>query len=291
MKRKGRHIISSAVEHDAIRRSLDVLEGQGFEVTRLMPDETGAIPVQSVINALRDDTILVSLMLVNNETGGITDIPAVSRAIKASSCPALLHTDAVQAFMKLPFSVKTLGADMISVSGHKIHAPKGIGALYIRNGVKLKSYILGGGQEGGRRAGTEAMSQIAAFGAACEAAADMKGNAARMAALRARAITQLSSGIPELMVIGGGAPHILSISLPGWRSEVLMNYLEAQEIYVSKSSACKKGGRSHVLEAMGLDAKVIDGAIRIGLSRFTTEADIDALTDGLKAAHDSLAHA
>ena len=290
MKRKGRHIISSAVEHDAVRRSLDELEARGFEVTRLMPDETGAIPVQAVKNALRDDTILVSLMLVNNETGAITDISAVSRAIKDAGSAALLHTDAVQAFMKLPFSAKTLGADMISVSGHKIHAPKGIGALYIKSGLRLKSYILGGSQEGGRRAGTEAMPQIAAFGAACEAAADVKGNAARMSSLRQRAIDELRAGIPELLVLGGGAPHILSISLPGWRSEVLMNYLESKEIYVSKSSACKKGGRSHVLEAMGLEAKVIDGAVRIGLSRFTTEEDIDALSRALTEAHRTLAH-
>ena len=290
MKRKGRHIISSAVEHDAVRRSLDELEARGFEVTRLMPDGTGAIPVQAVKDALREDTILVSLMLVNNETGAITDISAVSRAIKDAGSAALLHTDAVQAFMKLPFSAKTLGADMISVSGHKIHAPKGIGALYIKNGLRLKSYILGGSQESGRRAGTEAMPQIAAFGAACEAAADVKGNAARMSSLRQRAIDELRAGIPQLRVLGGGAPHILSISLPGWRSEVLMNYLESKEIYVLKSSACKKGGRSHVLEAMGLEAKVIDGAVRIGLSRFTDEADIDALAVALTEAHRTLAH-
>ena len=292
MRRKGMHIISSQVEHDAVRRSLDELERRGFEVTRLKPDDTGAIPVQAVMEALRPDTVLVTLMLVNNETGAVTDIGAIARAMKKAGSQALLHTDAVQAFMKLPFTVKTLGADLVSVSGHKIHAPKGIGALYIKNGVKLKPYLLGGGQENGRRAGTEAMPQIAAFGAACQTAREhLQENYERMAALRQLAIDALRRDIPELVVIGGGAPHILSISLPGWRSEVLMNYMEAREIYVSKSSACKKGGRSHVLEAIGLAPKVIDGAIRIGLSRFTTQEDILALCAALKEARSKLAHA
>ena len=291
MKRKGKHIISSAVEHDAVRRSLDELESRGFEVTRLAPDEKGGVSLDSVVSALRDDTILVSLMLVNNETGAVTDISSIARAVKKACPAALVHTDAVQGFMKVPFSAKTLGADMISISGHKIHAPKGIGALYIKNGVKLKPFIVGGSQETGRRAGTEAMPQIAAFGAACEIAqAGMAENIARMQSLRERAVQRLSREIPELVLIGGGSPHILSISLPGWRSEVLMNYLEAKEVYVSRSSACKKGGRSHVLEAMGLSSRVIDGAIRIGLSRFTTEEDIDALCSALKEAHDTLAH-
>ena len=292
MRRKGMHIISSQVEHDAVRKSLDELERRGFEVTRLKPDDTGAIPVQAVMEALRPDTVLVTLMLVNNETGAVTDIGGIAKAMKKAGSQALLHTDAVQAFMKLPFTVKTLGADLVSVSGHKIHAPKGIGALYIKNGVKLKPYLLGGGQENGRRAGTEAMPQIAAFGAACQTAREhLQENYERMAALRQLAIDALRRDIPELVVIGGGAPHILSISLPGWRSEVLMNYMEAQEIYVSKSSACKKGGRSHVLEAIGLAPKVIDVAIRIGLSRFTTQEDILALCAALKEARSKLAHA
>lgn len=291
MKRRGRHVISSAVEHDAVRRSLDILEERGFEVTRLMPDATGAISAEAVMNALREDTVLVSLMLVNNETGAVTDIAAIARSLKKAGASALLHTDAVQAFMKLPFSARTLGADMISVSGHKIHAPKGIGALYIKRGLKLKPFIVGGSQENGRRAGTEAMPQIAAMGAACaEARAEMGEYVPRMAALKARLVERLSREIPEFTYVDTPAPHILSISLPGWRSEVLMNYLESKEVYVSKSSACKKGGRSHVLEAIGLKSDVIDGAIRVGLCRFTTEEDIDALCAALAEAHDTLAH-
>ena len=202
-----------------------------------------------------------------------------------------MHTDAVQGFMKVPFSAKKLGADMISISGHKIHAPKGIGALYIKTGVKIKPLIRGGAQESGMRAGTEAMPQIAAFGKAAEIAfAGMKDNCEKMARLRALAADRLCADIPEALIIGGGAPHILSVSLPGWRSEVIMNFLEAESIYVSRSSACKKGGRSHVLEAMHLPAQVIDGAIRISFSRYSTEADVLALCSALKRAHDTLAH-
>ena len=291
MKRKGKHVISSAVEHDAVRKSLDELEARGFEVTRLKPNGLGGIDPAAVAEALREDTILVSLMLVNNESGAVTDISAVSRLLKQAGSPALLHTDALQGFLKVPFSAKTLGADLISISGHKIHAPKGIGGLYIRSGLRLKPMIVGGAQEAGRRAGTEAMPQIAAFGAACELArAGFQENVARMSALRGRAEEELQKEIPELVVIGGGAPHILSLSLPGWRSEVLINWLEAQEVYVSRSSACKKGARSHVLEAIGLRPELIDGAIRVGLSRMSTEDDIDALCRGLIEAHARLSH-
>ena len=278
MRRRGKHIISSAVEHDAVRKSLDFLEKEGYE-----------IPLERVRAALRPDTILVSLMMVNNETGAINDIAAVARMLKAENSIALLHTDAVQGFLKVPFSAKTLGADLITISGHKIHAPKGIGALYIRSGLKLPPYIHGGGQERGIRAGTEPTPQIAAFGVAAEIASAKMAEATKtMAELRTHAIDRLTAEVEGVTVIGGGAPHILSISLPGYRSEVLMNFLEAREIYTSKSSACKKGGRSHVLEAIGLPSNVIDGALRISFSRYTTREDIDALCDALRDAKQSL---
>lgn len=289
--RRGRHIISSAVEHDAVRKTLEELESRGFEVTYLSPEKDGSVSADAVKAALREDTILVTLMMVNNETGGITDIAAIAKMLKGCGSKALLHTDAVQGFMKVPFSAKKLGADMISISGHKIHAPKGIGALYIKTGVKIKPLIRGGAQEGGMRAGTEAMPQIAAFGKATEIAfSGMKDNCDTMASLRALAMSTICADIPEAQIIGGGAPHILSVSLPGWRSEVLMNFLEAEGIYVSRSSACKKGGRSHVLEAMRLPAQVIDGAIRVSFSRYNTEDDVLALCSALKRAHDTLAH-
>ena len=291
MSRKGKHIITSMVEHDAVRRSAEELERRGFELTYLKPDRCGAVMPEDVRAALRPDTILVSLMLVNNETGAVTDIPAVSRILKEAGSQALLHTDAVQAFMKLDFTPKSLGADLVSISGHKIHAPKGIGALYIRRGLRLRPYILGGAQEDGRRAGTEAVPQIAAFGEAARIAKEgLHHNIAHMAALKKAAADGLRDAIPDLHVIETAAPHILSVSLPGYRSEVLMNYLEAREIYVSRSSACKKGARSHVLEAIGMEPRLIDGALRIGFCRYKTMEDVGALCEALREAHRTLAH-
>ncbi|MBQ9252597.1 MAG: cysteine desulfurase [Clostridia bacterium] len=284
-KRQGRHIISSLVEHDAIRRSLEVLESRGFSVTRLKPDATGRIMPEMVREALREDTILVSLMMVNNETGAVTDIHAIADVLKKAASPALLHTDAVQAFKKVPFQARSLGADLISISGHKIHAPKGIGALYIKSGVKLKPLIIGGSQESERRAGTEPLPQIAAFAAACRQDAQIK----HIQAMKHLAVEKLTALLPEMRYLETEAPHLLNISMPGWRSEVLMNFLESQGIYVSKSSACKQGKRSHVLEALDMRPEVIDGALRIGFSRFTTKEDILALADGLAAAR-GLAH-
>ena len=288
-RRVGRHVITSAVEHEAVLRPMERLAQEGYEVTFLSPDSTGAVSPEAVREALRDDTALVSLMMVNNETGAVTDIAGISRMLRAEKSKALLHTDAVQAFMKEPFSAKSLGADMISVSGHKIHAPKGIGALYIRQGVKLGAHILGGGQEEGLRSGTEPLPQIAAFGEAARIAkASQKETNARLAALREQCVSTLSATIPDIVFLGGESSHILSLSLPGYRSEVLMNYLESRGIYVSKSSACRRGKRSHVLEAMHVPERVIDGALRVSFSRFTTEEECSAFCEALAAAKKEL---
>ena len=291
MCRKGKHIITSLVEHDAVRKSAEELERRGYEVTYLKPDRTGIITPGALCEALRPDTILVSLMLVNNETGAVTDLAAMSRVLKEEKSRALLHTDAVQGFMKLDFTPKSLGCDLVSISGHKVHAPKGIGALYIRKGLRLRPLIVGGAQEEGRRAGTEAVPQIAAFGEACLIAKEgLHNNIVHMAALKGMAARELGEAIPGLCVLETAAPHILSVSLPGFRSEVLMNFLEAREIYVSRSSACKKGARSHVLEAIGMDARKIDGALRIGFSRYNTPEDVSALVAALRDASLTLAH-
>lgn len=292
MHRKGKHIISSCVEHSAVLKALDRLEQQGFEVTRLKPEKDGSIAAESVLDALREDTVLISLMLVNNETGGVTDISGITKAVRAAGSSSLFHCDAVQGFLKVPCNVKTLGVDLLTISAHKIHAPKGIGALYLKGGekaIKLKPLIIGGEQEQERRAGTEPLPQIAAFGAAAElGSALFRESHERMAELKAHAVSRLTAENEGLLVLSGGAPHILSISLPGYRSEVLMNFLEAREIYVSKSSACRKGKRSYVLQAVGLSPAVIDGALRIGLSRYTTKDEIDALCNGIFAARQSL---
>lgn len=289
--RKGKHIISSKAEHSAVRKSLELLEKEGFEVTLLDPEKDGSISKEAVMAALRPETSLVSLMLVNNEVGAITDIASIAKAVHTANPKALVHTDAVQAFLKIPFSAAKLGADMIAVSGHKVHAPKGIGALYIRKGLNLPPHILGATQEFGRRAGTEAMPQILAFGEACESARlAFSEYHTRLHELRQHAVERLSSENEGLVVIGGGAPQLLSISLPGYRSEVIMNFLEAKDIFVSKSSACKKGGRSHVLEAMKLSSEIMDGAIRVSFCRYTTLQEVDGFCDAIREACVSLRH-
>ncbi len=288
MRRRGRHIVSSLTEHDAVLKTLDRMEADGWAVTRLKPDADGAVSPAAVAGALRPDTVLVSVMLVNNETGAVSDIAGIRAALKAAACPALLHTDAVQGYMKLPYALTSLGADMITLSAHKLHAPKGVGALYVRKGLRLPPLILGGGQEGGLRSGTENMPGICAFAAAVRAAKADAGAIDRMAALRAHALEGLRNAVPELVVNGCGAAHILSVSLPGYKSEVIMNLLDRDGICVSRGSACKKGARSHVLAAMGLPPAVIDGTIRVSLSRFTTEADVDAFVAALAHAHDTL---
>ena len=289
----GKHIISSQAEHVTVLKALEILERRGFEVTRLRPEKDGSILADAVIDALREDTILVSLLAVNNETGGVTDIKAVSRGIKQKGSAAILHTDAVQAFQKIPFSAKTVGFDLISISGHKIHAPKGVGVLYIRGGgnaVKLPPLIVGGYQESKMRAGTEALPQIAAFATAAELADKLFDTSRdKMAALKEHIIKRLSAENDGLLsVLCGEAPHIISIALPGYKSEVMMNFLEARGIYVSKGSACKKGSRSSVLEACGHSGAVIDGALRIGISRYTTQEEADAFCDGIREARQSL---
>ena len=290
-RRHGMHIISSAVEHPAVLNTLKDLEARGFSLTLLRPERDGSVSPAAVLDALREDTCLVSLMLVNNETGAVTDIESIAKGVKARNPRTLLHTDAVQAFLKIPFSPAALGVDLLTVSGHKIHAPKGIGALYVRKGLNLPPLLHGGGQESGRRSGTEPLPLIAAFAAAVsDTLPTLAEDQARLAALRNAAAERLKAENPGLAVLSkeNAAPQLLSISLPGWRSEVLMNFLEAREIFVAKSSACKRGGRSHVLEAMGLKSDVIDGALRVSLSRLTTEEEMSLFCDALKTARESL---
>jgi cysteine desulfurase len=263
--RRGKHVITTAVEHDAVRRPMERLADQGWEITWLKPDGDGRIAAEDFENTLRPDTVFASVMLVNNETGAVNPVGEMAAAIRRRKTGTILHTDAVQGLCKVPINVRKLGADLISLSSHKICGPKGCGALYISPGVKLPPLILGGGQEKGRRAGTEAMPAIAGFAEAVRLGmAEMDETTERMRRLRDWLAEAVPAQIPGAVIIGrGDAPHILSLSLPGYRSEVLMNCLEQDGISVSKSSACKKGGRSHVLEAMGLPDRVIDGALRV----------------------------
>lgn len=280
--KRGRHIVTSAVEHHAILNPMKKLEAAGFEVTYLKPDSEGRISADALSEALRKDTVLVSVMTVNNETGAVMPIREMVQATRRRSPLALFHTDAVQGFLKVPFRAKSLGADMISVSSHKVHGPKGCGALYVRSGLSLPPYLLGGGQEENYRSGTEGCPAIAGFGAACRAAEPEKEIAA-MTAVRDYAVEVLGS-LDGIRVLGcHEAPHILSLSMPGIRSQGIINCLQDRGICVSAGSACAKGHRSHVLEAMGVDPKVIDGAFRISLSRDNSKEDINALREALIA--------
>lgn len=278
--KRGRHIITTAVEHHAVLHPMKVLESRGFEVTYLQPDADGTVSLETLKAALRKDTILVSIMMVNNETGAVMPISQMIKATRWLSPIALFHTDAVQGFLKVPFQAKTLGADLISISSHKVHGPKGCGALYIRSGLTLPPYLHGGGQEQNYRSGTEGCPAIAGFGAACQAA-DWKADVARMQDVKDYARSILPE-VPGLQLLGSqAAPHVIALALPGLRSQGIINCLQDHGIYVSAGSACAKGHRSHVLEAMHLPAPVIDGSIRISLSGETTREDMDALKDAL----------
>ena len=289
-KRKGRHIITTAIEHSAVLEPCKALERQGYEVTYLQPDREGSIDIDDLKAALRPDTVLVSMMLVNNELGSILPVAQAAKAIKASGCPALLHCDAVQAFLKVPFTPKGLGVDLLSISGHKIHAPKGIGALYIRRGLKIQPMIRGGGQEEGLRSGTEATAQIAAFAAAVRAGkATLEADLAHMADIKAYTVERLAAQVPGVEVLlSGGAPHVLPISLVGYKSEVVVRFLSDRGVYLSSGSACHKGKPSHVYAALKLPKKVLDGALRLSFSHDTTRSDVDALVEALAEAQKQL---
>ncbi len=285
----GRHVVTTAVEHSAVLESCKWLERQGFTVTYITPDAAGEIPAERVLEAVRPDTALVSVMLVNNELGTVYPVAEIARGLRERSPKALLHTDAVQGFLKIPLEAKGLGADFITISAHKIGGPKGIGALYIGPRVRNpKPLLAGGSQEGGLRAGTEATAQIAGFAKAVELrTADLPGAAARMADVKAYAREALSA-VPDLELIGtGGAPHILAASLRGWPSQNIVNDLGAQGICISAGSACHQGKPSHVVAALGLPKRTAAGVIRLSFGPETTREDIDACVQALRRHHDS----
>ena len=284
MGKRGKHIITTAIEHHAILNCMKDLESKGFEVTYLQPDKDGRISLADLKAALRKDTILVSIMMVNNETGAVMPISQMAK-LTHKLCPdAFFHTDAVQGFLKVPFQAKTLGADLISVSAHKVHGIKGAGALYIS--PRHKSFpplLLGGGQENGYRSGTEGTPAIFGFAAACDALkSTFQEDIAREKALLDRLVEKLTD-MDGVMLNGcHEAPHILSLSIPGVPTQNSINILQEDGICVSAGSACAKVHRSHVLTAMGLSPEVMDGSFRISLSRETTEADLEAFLAGIE---------
>ena len=283
--KRGKHIITTQIEHHAILHPMQELANRGFEVTYLAPASDGSVSLEALRAALRPDTILVSVMMVNNEVGSVMPIQSMAKLTHRLAPNAIFHTDAVQGFLKVPFRASALDADLISVSSHKIHGPKGAGALYIRKGLSLPPYLHGGGQESGLRSGTEAVPNILGFGAACEAALPtLREDLARENEIKEYIRAGLSAMDGVVLNGAQNAPHIVSFAIPGVRSQGLINCLQDQEVYVSAGSACAKGHRSHVLEAMGVSPNVIDGSVRASLSRFTTQAEADALLTAVREA-------
>ena len=276
-RRRGNRIVTTAVEHHSVLAVCRQLESEGFEVTYVSPDAGGVITPESFAAACDEKTVLASCMMVNSETGALHDIPAIAAACRRKNPGILFHADCVQAFGRLEIAPARWGVQLVSVSGHKIHAPKGVGALYVAKGVRLLPPLYGSGQERGLRPGTENLPGICAMGLAAERMnARRVENAAHFTALRQKLITNLSQS-PAVCINSpqAAAPYIINLSVEGIRSEIMIHYLEQFEIYVSSGSACAKGERSHVLTAMGLPEDRIDSAIRVSMTDTTAEEEID----------------
>ncbi len=284
-KRVGKHIVTTTIEHPSVLEPIARLESMGYEVTRLSPDERGCITEQQFSEAIRSDTILVSAMYVNNEVGSILPVLGLKSIIRQKNSPALLHIDCVQALGKLEIDAKLLGADLLSFSAHKLHGIKGVGALYVRKGLRLPPFLLGGGQERGFRSGTEAVPAIAAFGAAITELPQIKDGNKHAKLLKDACIKGLSKF--ENVVVNSpenGLPYILNISFCGYRSETILHFLEQFGICVSSGSACSKGKGSYVLREMGLSSERVDSALRLSFSRDNTLEEIEAFLSALEGA-------
>ena len=284
----GKGIVVSGFEHPSVQRPLEELAKQGYNVTVVKPRPDGTLDINEMLEHVDKNTILVACMMVNNEVGTRNDVERLAAEVKRRNSRTIVHVDAVQAWMRVP--IKLANIDTLSVSGHKIHAPKGVGALYIRKGLRFPPLIRGGGQEEGLRSGTEATAQIAAFAAAAQAGkATLDADIRHMAALKEALARRLPQEVPGAkVVVQGEAPHILPITLPGYKSEVIVRFLSDRGICVSSGSACHKGKPSHVYAALKLPKKELDGVLRISFSYDTTQQDIDALLEGLKAAQEQL---
>ena len=293
LKRRGRRIVTTAVEHPAVLECCKELEKQGFEVIYVGVDRNCRLDIDALRSAVNDETILVSMMHVNNEAGTIMPVNEVKQIMKEKDAPGIFHCDAVQSFGKLQLCSD---ADVISVSGHKIHGPKGTGAICIREGVNIPAFICGGGQESGKRSGTENVPAIVGFGLAAEMSEHgRRENSASMAQMRQRLISQLTASLDDIVInspetagenAGECCSSLLNISFLGTRGEVLLHTLEQDGIYVSTGSACSsnKKGQSHVLKAMGLKDKEIEGTLRFSFGRMNSIEEIDIAADKVAAA-------
>lgn len=284
---RGRHIISTPLEHPAVLNTLSELESRGYHVDYAPVGKDGKVILSEFKKLIRPDTILVTAMLVNNEIGTIEPVAEMSRILKLRNPRAVFHVDAVQGFGKIHMTADILGADLISLSSHKIHGPKGMGALYIRKGTRLRPIMFGGGQQQGIRSGTENVPGIVGFGLAAKiAVTDLNEKTAKMEKLKTRLRNEIKNSIDNIMINTpeNNAPHILNVSFGGVKAEVVLHSLEMQDIYVSSGSACSshKKEPSYVLTEIGVPRQMIDGSIRFSLSEFNTEEDVDTTVEALK---------
>ena len=288
LKRRGDRIVVSAVEHSSVYESAARLKERGFDVCYAPVNADGVVNLNELDALLNDRTILVSVMAVNNETGSVQPTEAIAKRVHSKCRSACFHVDAVQAYCKIPLKPKKWGVDLMTVSAHKIHGPKGVGALYIGDGVRLTPLLCGGEQQKKLRPGTESAPLIAAFGEAVHEA-DISGNLSRVSALNAYALERLRSieGV-SINSPADALPYIINLSVEGIRSEIMLHYLESRGVYVSSSSACAKGKPSYVLGAMGLSRTRIDSSIRVSFCKYNSEADVNALIEGITDGINSL---
>ena len=290
-RRRGTAIVAMSTEHSSVLEPLRHLEAQGFRLRLVPPLPSGEVDADAFVDAVDADTILAACMLVNSEVGVIAPIAELARRCRRKSPGLLFHCDGVQALGKTAFSVQSLGVDTLSVSGHKLHAPKGVGALYVKKGVRLLPLLYGGGQQRGLRPGTENTSLACAFGYAAEKAAGEQGrNAKRVAGLYEYFVNK-SGRLPGVCMNSPATatPYICNLSAPGYRSETMLHFLEQQEIYVSSGSACSRGAKSHVLTAMGLAPGRIDSALRVSFTAENTTGEIDLFFEVLAQGMERLA--
>lgn len=284
-KNRGNRIITTSIEHPSVLEAAKRMETLGFEVIYLKPNQSGVISLDDLENALNDKTLLVSIMLVNNEIGTIQPIDEAVKLTKRLAPFAYFHTDAVQAYGKMPINVQKLGVDMLTASGHKIHAPKGIGFLYKNQKCHISPFIVGGGQESGMRSGTESVPLIAALQGAVEELPNPNSQLPKMRELYNYAKEKITAdGDVTVNSFDEGLPYILNISVPGYRSETMLHFLESKGIYVSSGSACAKGSTSYVLKEIGASEKLQDSMLRISFNHSTTFDDIDKLCEALTLA-------
>ncbi|NLB42193.1 MAG: cysteine desulfurase, partial [Clostridiales bacterium] len=273
--------ITSSIEHPSVLQAFSHLESQGYEVTYLPVDGDGVISLDDLKSALREDTILVSIMHVNNEIGSIQGVQEIGTFLKREKAKPTLHVDAIQSFGKLPVRPEQWGIDLLSISGHKIHAPKGIGALYIKKGVRLQPILFGGNQQGGIRSGTENVSGIVGLGEAAKWIAERQAvETDYLPQLKDKLAKGIQKAFPRAHINGSldkTAPHILNVAFPGLRGEILLHGLEEEWVYISTGSACSSRNKklSHVLKGIGLSDQMVEGSIRISLSYLTTREEID----------------